>query len=309
MKRIDMAGKTFGYWTVQDSYIDENNRVKWLCVCRCGTVKYVDMKNLLFGKSQSCGCLPMELSKNRIKDLTGQEFGRLKVLRRAPENRHGRVSWICKCQCGNECIVTGHELQQGKTKSCGCLKKLPLKKVDLTDQTFGRLTARYDTGKRDRKGSVIWHCTCTCSGEIDVPQDRLVNQNTQSCGCLKREAAADLKDALHFVDGTCVEFLQRKQRCDNTSGHTGVNKRKGGTYSAVIGFKGKRYDLGIFDTYEEAVKVREYAEDVLHTAFVKQYHQRAEKAGLTGEKELPERDPSVPGPAGKAIERNRNNPE
>lgn len=271
--RTSLAGKTFDYWIVQDDCIYENNLRKWLCECRCGTVRYVNEQNLLSGKSKSCGCLSAELSKERIVDLTGQTFGRLKVIRRAPENRHGRVSWICECKCGNECIVTGHELQQKKTKSCGCLLREPTTTVDLTNQPFGRLTALYPTDRRDYKGSVIWYCSCGCGGETEVSQDRLVGGNTQSCGCLKKEAQANLPNTLHYLDGTCIEFLKRKQRIDNTSGHTGVYRLKNGRYRAAIGFKRGRFHLGTYDTFEEAVKVREYAEDILHVAFVEQYDQ------------------------------------
>ena len=275
MKRTNLAGQTFGYWKVQDNYIFENKQKKWLCKCRCGTPRYVNAQNLLSGKSQSCGCLPAALARERIHDLTGQTFGWLKVKERAPENRHGRVSWVCEClRCGEDkCVVTGHELQQGKTKSCGCLQKKPTTMVDLRNQPFGRLTALYPTVERDYKGSVIWYCSCECGGEAEVSQDRLTSKNTQSCGCLKEEAQANLPNTLHRIDGTCIEFLKRKKRSDNTSGHTGVYKMKNGRYRTGIGFKGKRYSLGTYDTFAEAVKAREHAENVLHNDFVEQYYQ------------------------------------
>jgi len=273
MTQKNLTGKTFEYWTVQDRYVYEKNRRNWLCKCRCGTVKYVNENNLLAGKSKSCGCLSAELAKERITDLTGQTFERLKVIRRAPENRHGRVSWVCECKCGNECIVTGHELQQKKTKSCGCLQRETTTTVDLRDQPFGRLTALYPTDRRDYKGSVIWHCSCKCGGETEVSQDRLVGGNTQSCGCLKKEIQANLPNTLHYLDGTCIEFLEkRKHRIDNTSGHTGVYLLKNGRYRANIGFKRKRYNLGTHTTFEAAVKAREYAEGILHGAFVELYY-------------------------------------
>ena len=266
-----LAGKTFDYWMVQDDCIYENNMRKWLCECRCGTVRYVNEQNLLTGKSKSCGCLSAERAKERVVDLTGQTFGWLKVVNRAPENRRGRVCWVCKCRCGNECIVTGHELKQKKTKSCGCLKKTQTTAVDLTNRPFGRLTALYPTGKRDYKGSVIWHCSCECGGEIDVSQDRLTRRNTKSCGCLKKEVQANLPNTLHYIDGTCIEALKRKQRIDNTSGHTGVYRLKNGKYRAGIGFKGNRFHLGTHDMFETAVMARKYAENKLHRAFIMQH--------------------------------------
>jgi len=301
MKQKKLTGKTFGYWTVQDCHIDVNNKRKWLCKCRCGTMRYVYEHNLLSGKSGSCGCLSVKLARERIVDLTGQTFGRLKVIRRAPENWHGRVSWVCACECGNECIVRGHELQQKKTKSCGCLQREPTTAVDLRDQSFGRLTALYPTDRRDHKGSVIWHCSCGCGGETEVSQDRLVGGNTQSCGCLKKETQASLPNTLHYLDGTCIEFLEkRKHRNDNTSGHTGVYLLKNGRYRAVIGFKGKRYNLGTYDTFEEAVEAREYAEDILHGAFVALYYRWMENDCSAEENPLQQFSPGLRIVAGQA---------
>ena len=58
----------------------------------------------------------------RIKDLTGQRFGRLVVVERAEDIR-GRVAWKCQCDCGNISFVRSHSLVQNATKSCGCLTK------------------------------------------------------------------------------------------------------------------------------------------------------------------------------------------
>ena len=58
----------------------------------------------------------------KAKDLTGQKFGRLTVIKRA-ENKGKRVAWLCKCECGNEIVIIGGNLKNGSTKSCGCYKK------------------------------------------------------------------------------------------------------------------------------------------------------------------------------------------
>lgn len=56
----------------------------------------------------------------KLIDLTGQTFGRLTVLRRAPDHRE-RVYWECRCQCGNTTVVGGTALRRGNSHSCGCL--------------------------------------------------------------------------------------------------------------------------------------------------------------------------------------------
>jgi hypothetical protein len=68
----------------------------------------------------SCGCLNLELLRNRLDDLTGRSFGRLTVLARCGQNRHGHTQWLCDCTCGNIEVATGANLKIGNTQSCGC---------------------------------------------------------------------------------------------------------------------------------------------------------------------------------------------
>lgn len=53
-------------------------------------------------------------------DLTGLRYGRLTVIARAAGNKRGHALWMCKCDCGNECVVQSQNLRRGITKSCGC---------------------------------------------------------------------------------------------------------------------------------------------------------------------------------------------
>lgn len=58
-----------------------------------------------------------------LKNLIGQTFGELTVIKRVENNKYGRARWLCKCSCGNEKITTGKLLLKGDTKSCGCIKR------------------------------------------------------------------------------------------------------------------------------------------------------------------------------------------
>lgn len=60
-------------------------------------------------------------NKQRIKDLTGQKFGRLTVVGLADTDTR-KTFWVCKCDCGNFKTVRSDSLQNGRIKSCGCLK-------------------------------------------------------------------------------------------------------------------------------------------------------------------------------------------
>lgn len=58
-------------------------------------------------------------------DLTGQQFGRLKVIEITPRpatspSRKGRTFWRCICECGQERTVITADLRNGHSTSCGC---------------------------------------------------------------------------------------------------------------------------------------------------------------------------------------------
>lgn len=59
----------------------------------------------------------------KLVDRTGLQYMRLKVSSRAP-NRGKRTTWNCTCTCGNDVVVLGQHLASGRTRSCGCLRRV-----------------------------------------------------------------------------------------------------------------------------------------------------------------------------------------
>lgn len=55
-------------------------------------------------------------------NMTGQRFGRLLVIAEAGRDDR-KVTWLCRCDCGNESTVRGSYLRSGHTTSCGCWKR------------------------------------------------------------------------------------------------------------------------------------------------------------------------------------------
>jgi len=55
-------------------------------------------------------------------DITGQRFDRLEAVEYIQHAIKDRGFWLCKCDCGNERLMEGWALRNGKNKSCGCLK-------------------------------------------------------------------------------------------------------------------------------------------------------------------------------------------
>lgn len=245
---------------------------RWRCKCDCGNEKSILERSLLYGGSQSCGCLRVDTQREKIAyDLTDQKFGDLTVLKKAEsQKRNGGVWWTCSCTCGEiyECPAT--LLVKGKRTHCGC-KTNRGRPADIAGKKFNRLTAIYPLDERDNKGSVMWRCRCECGNEIDVSYNTLMYSHNQSCGCQKKEHDKMMQDFLTHVGGTSIEMIRSKKvPKDNTTGYKGVY-RVHNRYIAKIVFQKKQYHLGTYQNIEDAAAVRRKAESVLFDEFVDYY--------------------------------------
>lgn len=116
-------GKTYGEITVLERLKNRHGNFiqRYKCKCSCGTevIWPADYIN----KKKNCGCQFMKGFDIR-QDLTGRQFGRLKVIKMSDRlDRHGKKSYaICKCECGNVCEMYRGHLKNGHTVSCGCLR-------------------------------------------------------------------------------------------------------------------------------------------------------------------------------------------
>jgi hypothetical protein len=111
-RQIDMTGQRFGRWTVisRSEEINPEGKAMWLCRCDCGVVRSVIGRSLRAGLSMSCGCLNLELTRERIirrsttHGMTGSpEFSSwMSMLTRchSPSSKAypaygGRGIWVC----------------------------------------------------------------------------------------------------------------------------------------------------------------------------------------------------------------------
>lgn len=141
---IKIGSKLFR-WTILER-ISKNGRVYYRCQCDCGTIKDVRADHLKAGKSKSCGCLQKEIvaQVNSI-DLTGQQFGEWAVLGpgERPESNNQKGSfWLCRCKCGTTKSISSHNLRNGRSQSCGCIKSRGKEKIsrilEENNITFGK---------------------------------------------------------------------------------------------------------------------------------------------------------------------------
>jgi hypothetical protein len=73
---------------------------------------------------------------SRIIDLSGQQFGRLLVLK--TDGHLGKqLAWRCRCDCGNETTVRGVDIRTGNTFSCGCAKRDRTAEMGRANKTHG----------------------------------------------------------------------------------------------------------------------------------------------------------------------------
>lgn len=87
----------------------------------CMEEREVQWANVVRNSSTICTkCSAREASFN---DLTGQSFGRLKVISFAGrEEGTGKARWSCLCECGVVKDIDAWALLSGNTMSCGCLR-------------------------------------------------------------------------------------------------------------------------------------------------------------------------------------------
>ncbi len=63
--------------------------------------------------------------------------------------------------------------------------------INLTGQTFGRLTVIEQSGRVD--GQALWSCLCSCGNRTTVRGSLIRRGETQSCGCLQKERVSQAR--------------------------------------------------------------------------------------------------------------------
>ncbi len=61
---VDLTGQRFSRLVVVGRAPNRGNKVRWDCRCDCGATCYVQTFDLVFGKTQSCGCYRRDRQKS-----------------------------------------------------------------------------------------------------------------------------------------------------------------------------------------------------------------------------------------------------
>lgn len=124
----DLTGQTFGKLTVLFYAGKRKNKYSmWHCRCECGNETTLESSRLTLGQTTSCQpCFrhkPKTKRRSDFEDLTGRTFGRLTVVsmeKHEKLKKGSRTHWLCRCECGESCVVRGDALKEGKQIGCGC---------------------------------------------------------------------------------------------------------------------------------------------------------------------------------------------
>lgn len=144
-KYVDLTGQIFGDWTAVERISSRNT--KYICVCKCSTIKEVIGNNLTRGLSKGCGCVGLKKQKRFSKKI-GSKVGRLTILKTFQKVFGGRkyTQYECICDCGklvNTALIA--------VKSCGCLQKEKLVERSRKQMGFASTTAVLSYYKRNAK--------------------------------------------------------------------------------------------------------------------------------------------------------------
>ena len=202
----------------------------------------------------------------KMRDLTGQKFGRLTVVECAGKLDGRRYSWKCICDCGNEKIVEGSRLTSGNTRSCGCLtKETGIHKYNKEQSekakipigtVFGKLTVLEDIGFREQVAghNRRWYkCQCECGRIHEVQGNMLKQGQVLSCGhCVSSKGEFLISKILDqnniiYNHDTILDLFQqeygRKFRFDF------IIYNENGNIQRIIEFDGRQHIKGPDTTY------------------------------------------------------------
>lgn len=229
---------------------------------------------------------------SKLKDLTGQRFGYLTVVKRvedyvSPRGNHN-VQWLCKCDCKEDKYITvsGGSLARGLTKSCGCLQKKQSAENGKKNKKYNTydLSGEYGIGyttkgeefyfdledyskikdycwRIDNNGYIVSYNT-----NHSINQSNLILLHKQIMSGeyidhINHNKQDNRKSNLRVVTAS-QNNMNATKRIDNTSGVTGVSWHKGlGLWRARINVNSKEISLGCFNKFDDAVKARKDAEE------------------------------------------------
>lgn len=217
----------------------------------------------------------------KIKEIAGKKYRDITVIKDSGKRtKKGSVLWECRTDDGQTILKQKYELdaylKQSKRYGKNSKGFRWAGQKELLGKKFGRLTVVKRTTLRTR-GSILYNCDCDCGNTILVSSTDLKRANTQSCGCLQREAASKNMtrgkyNEICLVEQTNISLLDSKIPISNTSGVKGVYwGKKAKKWIAQIRFQRKTIYLGSFANKQDAINARKEAEEKYFEPILEKY--------------------------------------
>ena len=172
----------------------------------------------------------MAHSKNFI-DISGEIYGKLKVVSYAGKNKSGNSKWLCVCECNIQKVVEATKLRSGHTKSCGCLKssREGLSKTRIY-RIWKCMLSRCDNYEND---NYYWYGFKGIS-VCDLWRDFKVFYDWSITNGYQEDLTIDRIDSNGNYSPENCRWISQKEQCNNVSSNH------------VIVYKNKSYSMAQF---------------------------------------------------------------
>lgn len=182
--KINLKDQIFGKLLVlEETDKRKNKSVVWKCQCQCGNIVELSTKELRSDgiiQCPSCG-VDREPKIKRREDIIGKKFNHLTVLEKTNKLGGGKILYKCECDCPDHNIVYVNrtDLQNGHTKSCGCIKR----KYQIGTIINNRKILSFEVSDKEHK-KIYYKCRCLFCGREYLATPQTLDHTT-SCGCQK----------------------------------------------------------------------------------------------------------------------------
>lgn len=123
-----------------------------------------------------------------------------------PNYKNNKTYYKCNCDCGEEVIIYAYEITSGKRlqcKKCSEIERVNKRRIDRTNQKFGKLTILRMLYNYNNTGKTYVECKCDCGNIKIISMNNVINGHTTSCGCWEKESRYQRN---HFFDITGQRF-------------------------------------------------------------------------------------------------------
>lgn len=227
-------GQLFVTGRAEESAVDPSGRRRglWICLCDCGTTTALPRDSFEKKGQKSCGCLGRDRkgkvdNKRRPDDVTGQKFGKLTAVERLALSRDNSYNWLCKCDCGNEAIVSLKSLRLATGRGSGRKTKGNCGDPKYHDGEFGLKYPPMPVPMPEFTAGLISKYTCLINKKIIsmAIEDELYRRLYRACWIIDyRLRRGEAMTELHQR-----RFIQKWLRYAKTAaGVKAVDERNGG---------------------------------------------------------------------------------